>query len=916
MINLNQSYIFDAATKRTQLWKSLCVASDDLVDTLKAKKESQSLEHKVCDLFQELQLFEPYWAFPGLEINRTLSELLNTRRFFYFHSWARKIELMIVSNSYRTTAFPAYQTTLIADSEIPLPDEGLLSSSEVSKKIPYFETLVLRDETDENNELYARYLSQCRTEKDEFVYQTLFVNSVEDAVFAILVNPTIQSCLVLPGFTYKSNQTSPLFRELLLFIDKHECAFELDPMRVAAMALKSVRPQIDLFLISFRGEDFLSSFYRTLFSKIIYSGDSFLTVHHHIMGGIRDRYETPFFNALQAYARKPKGVFHALPVSRGSSLVNSYWVDDLFKFYGPQLFLAETSSTHGGLDSLLDPKGPIKQAHHKASKTFGAQHSFFVTNGTSTSNKIVTQSLLRPGDIALISSDCHKSLSYSILLTGAYPYFLNTYPLPKYAMFGAVTLKDIKQALLNLKRQGCLEKVKLIVLTNSTFDGLIYNTEQVMEEVLAIKPDIVFHWDEAWFSFAHFNPLYKTRSAMSVATRLNSKFSSNVYREFYKKWKESFDKHDLTDDEVWLTTRLYPDPSCTTLRVYSTQSTHKTLTSFRQGSMIHINDEEFNQDLFLEAFYTHTSTSPNYQIIASLDAGRRQVSLEGYELVKRTIELALFLRKAISTTPLIRSYFYVLEDVDLIGNTSLTLPLDYESEEGLYSQLALRWKHQEFVVDPTRISVDISKTGLTGTGLQQLLINRFDIQVNKTAANSVLFIVNIGSTLKTVTYLLDVLTKIAEELEEETRSRSADQLDVFYTQVKSLSTLNTPLPSYRKFFKGFTPYHLTEFPIGDIRSAFFLAYDVSTIMYRLLDQSLIDDVSSGCVFVSAAFVTPYPPGFPILVPGQVVSVDIVQYLIQLNIKEIHGFKSTLGLKLFTPSALDNYSKNKGDSLHA
>lgn len=162
------------------------------------------------------------------------------------------------------------------------------------------------------------------------------------------------------------------------------------------------------------------------------------------------------------------------------------------EFYGRNIFMAETSTTSGGLDSLLDPHGNIKTAMDKAAVTWNANQTYFVTNGTSTANKIVVQALTRPGDIVLIDRNCHKSHHYGLVLAGAYPMYLDAYPLPQYAIYGAVPLRTIKQALLDLEAAGQLHRVRMLLLTNCTFDGVVYNPRRVMEEVLAIKPDICF----------------------------------------------------------------------------------------------------------------------------------------------------------------------------------------------------------------------------------------------------------------------------------------------------------------------------------------------------------------------------------------------------------------------------------------
>jgi arginine decarboxylase len=152
------------------------------------------------------------------------------------------------------------------------------------------------------------------------------------------------------------------------------------------------------------------------------------------------------------------------------------------------------------------------------------------------------------------------------------------------------------------------------------------------------KPDLVFLWDEAWFAFARFHPVYRPRTAMRAARTLAEALRLPEFRERYDEFAGEVGPADAAPDDALLERRLLPDPARARVRVYATQSTHKTLTSLRQGSMIHVWDQDFSQkveETFHEAYMTHTSTSPNYQILASLDLGRRQADLEGFELVQK-----------------------------------------------------------------------------------------------------------------------------------------------------------------------------------------------------------------------------------------------------------------------------------------
>jgi arginine decarboxylase len=206
-----------------------------------------------------------------------------------------------------------------------------------------------------------------------------------------------------------------------------------------------------------------------------------------------------------------------------------------------------------------------------------------------------------------------------------------------------VPLREIKSKLLALQRAGKLDRVRLLSLTNCTFDGIVYDVGRVMEECLAIKPDLVFLRDEAWFAFARFHPVYRNRTAMAAAKKLRDRLQDPGYIREYQTGLAADADNPPTDDEL-LDRRRLPDPAKARVRVYATQSTHKTLTALRQGSMIHVFDQDFDQkvaEAFHEAYMAHTSTSPNYQILASLDLGRRQVALEGVELVQRQIENAM-----------------------------------------------------------------------------------------------------------------------------------------------------------------------------------------------------------------------------------------------------------------------------------
>src|SRR6185437_8408178 len=258
----------------------------------------------------------------------------------------------------------------------------------------------------------------------------------------------------------------------------------------------------------------------------------------------------------------------------------------------------------------------------------------------------------------------------------------------------------------NLKAEGRLHRAKMVDLTNCTFDGHIYNTRRVMEECLAIKPDLIFLWDEAWFGFARFSPFLRPRTAMGAANDIQTWLEDAKSVGEYE--RQQADLGSNPSDETLLDTRLIPDPRKVKLRVYQTNSTHKSMSALRQGSMLFVKDVEFHsvEAQFHEAVFTHASTSPNQQLIASLDVARRQMELEGYGLVANAIEIAFAIRRAVAANPLISKYFSVLGADKMVPAAFRKSGFsDYLNEGINWGQVLHSLKEDEFCLDPTRLTL-------------------------------------------------------------------------------------------------------------------------------------------------------------------------------------------------------------------
>jgi arginine decarboxylase len=888
---------YAARRERTDAWQRL----KTLADQWEEEGRSAKLERQIREELEELERLEAYFAYPGKDVVGRLRDFDARGDQTSFARLAHFVVRMLVSHAFRmyldedeTSSWPEPQGAA------PLPVHPGL----VEDERPYFEVLVVDDLTTAEEDTLIERLREFRSDEDDFVYDIVIVPSFEDALIGVLLNYHVQSVVVRYGFPLESkNRFTVLDRTLAQFnasrLEEAEVGIAL------GKAIQALRPELDLFLVTDAPVETLAGKSGSTFARVFFRQEDYRELHDSILKGIERRFDTPFFSALKDYSHKPTGVFHALPIARGKSVTKSHWIREMEDFFGPGAFMSETSATTGGLDSLLHPHGSLRDAQDAAARAFGAERTYFVTNGTSAANKIVLQALAGPGDIVLASRDCHQSHHYGIALTGAQPVYLNPYPLTPFSFYGGVPLSEIKRELLNLRAAGKLARVKVLLLTNCTFDGIVYNPERVMEEVLAIHPDIAFVWDEAWFAFGYFTPITRRRVAMDAAQQLRRRLQSSEYREKYAKWRQEFDAKE--GEGKWMD-RLRPDPAAAKVRVYSTQSTHKTLTSFRQGSMIHVRDQEFERrvaESFQQAYLTHTSTSPSYPILASLDIGRRQVELEGYELVQGAIEQAMILRERINGHAGIGRFFRMLSPEDLI-------PAEFRPS-GFQSYKAARtdwkgmdraWEEDEFCLDPTRLTLFVGRTGIEGDAFKKRLMDDYDIQVNKTSRNTLLFMTHIGTSRGSVAYLIDVLARLSDELAETAANESEQRAELRRRRVANLVEKLPPLPDFSSFHEAFRTDADPTTREGNLFRAFHRSNDPSQVRYMPLDADLRAKLAAGDTLVSASFVTPYPPGFPVLVPGQTLSEEIVHYLSAVDVKEIHGYDPELGLRLFTAEALE------------
>jgi len=542
--------------------------------------------------------------------------------------------------------------------------------------------------------------------------------------------------------------------------------------------ITALRPELDLYiLIEKEKEDqVVDALFAEAVDGYFYREErDFRGIYRILNAQIAERARTPFYDALRAYVLAAKDAWHTPGHSSGDSMRGSPWVNEFYEFMGEHVFDADLSVSVKALDSLMEPTGVIAEAQQMAAKAFGARKTFFATNGTSTANKVILQTLIAPGEKLLLDRNCHKSVHHGVVLSGARPIYLDSSVNRKYGVFGPVPKATILRAIEDHP------DAQLLVLTSCTYDGLRYDLRPIVEAAHAHNIKVLI--DEAWFSHARFHPDLRPTALEAGAD-------------------------------------------------YVTQSAHKTLSAFSQAAFIHVNDGGFKEHLFRENFNMHTSTSPMYSLIASLDVGRKQAVLEGYKLLERTLMLADELRQQINST----GAFRVLELEDLLPDEV---------------------KDDHILLDPTKITVDISSCGLTVDELQQELFTRFNITVEKSTFNTITLLLTIGTTRSKCSRLYDALMRIARE------KRAPRRL------------YRTPdIP-------GFT--ELVYLP----RDAYYCGGELMPLLDDN-DQPNANLVGRTC----ADQIVPYPPGIPVLVPGQLITESIVEYLIRYlrvqNKVELHG----------------------------
>ena len=565
-----------------------------------------------------------------------------------------------------------------------------------------------------------------------------------------------------------------------------------------------------------------------------------------------DTLAPPFFRALVEYAQDGSYSWHCPGHSGGVAFLKSPVGRMFHQFFGENMLRADVCNAVDELGQLLDHTGPVAASERNAARIFNADHLFFVTNGTSTSNKIVWHSMVAPDDIVVVDRNCHKSILHAIMMTGAVPVFL-TPTRNNFGIIGPIPKSEFERANIQKKIDAnpfIKDKTKtprILTITQSTYDGVMYNVE-MLKEMLDGKIDAL-HFDEAWLPHAAFHDFYR-------------------------------DMHAIGKDR----------PRARESMVFSTQSTHKLLAGLSQASQILVRDSEsrkLDRDCFNEAYLMHTSTSPQYAIIASCDVAAAMMEPPGgTALVEESIAEALDFRRA-------------MRKVDEEWGADWWFKVwgpDYLSEEGMAERedwvlrTEDRWHGfgklaEGFnMLDPIKATVvtpgldvdgDFADSGIPASIVTKYLAEH-GVVVEKCGLYSFFIMFTIGITKGRWNSMVTELQQFKDDY---------DKNQPLWRVLPEFIAKN---PRYEKIglrdlcdqihgiYKSKDVARLTtEMYLSSMVPAMKPSDAFAKMAHGEIERVSIDDLEGR---VTAVLLTPYPPGIPLLIPGERFNKTIVDYL--------------------------------------
>ncbi|HZF26479.1 MAG TPA: Orn/Lys/Arg decarboxylase N-terminal domain-containing protein [Steroidobacteraceae bacterium] len=573
----------------------------------------------------------------------------------------------------------------------------------------------------------------------------------------------------------------------------------------------------------------------------------------------------PLAAALMRFTQEYEYSWHTPGHTGGTAFLKSPVGRIFFDYFGENLLRSDLSISVGSLGSLLDHSGPMGEHEKYCARVFGAHRSYSVTNGTSMSNRVIFMAAVARDQIAFCDRNCHKSIEHSLVMTGAIPNYL--VPLRnRYGIIGPIPPDRLsKEALKDsiksnpLVTKGISTRAVHSIITNSTYDGLCYNVKRV-NALLDPSVDRI-HWDEAWYAYARFNPIYRERHAM----------------------------HGDPKDHKGPT-------------LFATHSTHKLLAALSQASLLHIRDgrSPIPHSRFNESYMLHASTSPLYPIIVSNDITAAMMDGPGGPtLTNESIQEAVAFRQTMCRVhrqfTRKRDWFFRSWNAETVKAGKKKVLFEDASPEQLATDPQCWVLHpgenwhgfgkledDYCMLDPIKVSIVTpgvaDKGGLDKRGIPASLVTSYlhyrGVEVEKTTDFTILFLFSIGITKGKWGTLLNALldfkrdydnnVPVAQVLPGLTSDVYAavglrDLADQMFAQLKesrqthwlaeAFSTLPTPVLTPNAAFQYLVRDEIEHVPLEELAD-------------RVLATSVV----------------PYPPGIPMLMPGESTGADDGPYL--------------------------------------
>ena len=538
----------------------------------------------------------------------------------------------------------------------------------------------------------------------------------------------------------------------------------------------------------------------------------------------------PLTRALMNFAKEGKYTFCTPGHMSGTAFQHSPVGALFYDFFGANTFKADVSVSVGELGSLLDHSGPHRDAEKYIAETFNADRSYIVTNGTSTANKIIGLYSAPAGSTVLIDRNCHKSLTHLMMMSNVIPIYLRP-TRNAYGILGGIPQSEFKHETIEKRVKETPNATWPVhaVVTNSTYDGLFYNTGFI-KNTLDVKS---IHFDSAWVPYTNFSPIYQGLAGMS-----GGRTGGKVIDE--------------------------------------TQSTHKLLAAFSQASMIHVKGE-INEATFNEAFMMHTSTSPYYPIVASTETAAAMMRGNvGHRLIDESIDRAIRFRKEIKR---LReesdSWFFDVWQPENIGTKECW---ELKPEDKWHGFRNIDQEHM--YLDPikvTRLTPGLNGDGtMAERGIPASIVSKYlddrGVIVEKTGPYNLLFLFSFGIDNTKAMGLLRELCNFRRDYDRNLEIKEA-------------------IPSlYKKDPSFYDGMRLQELAQGihklivehDLPNMMFHAFETLPKMVMTpfdafqrelngeVEEVRIQDMQDK---VNANMILPYPPGVPLVMPGEMLTAD-------------------------------------------